>query len=199
MKVLLFLLITLFSFSPPKPNVGCLEMDIIILVDYSASVNGHEQFIADALDAFVYRFDLSENGIKISIALFNGVVYELSHLTTDKDALNYGINIIRSGNPYGNTNMVYALLNANTEIQNNGRKDVRKMIIMISDGMPQNIHYTLGITRQIKVENTDLQVCGIYIPSEGSNENTIIMMSDLYVSSSYGILVQTLEELDICF
>ena len=41
---------------------GCLKLDIILVADLSGSVYRYEYFVADAFDAFINRFELSETG-----------------------------------------------------------------------------------------------------------------------------------------
>lgn len=44
------LLLGLLIFFASTCNGQCLEMDIVILGDFSGSVGGHEQFVLDAID-----------------------------------------------------------------------------------------------------------------------------------------------------
>lgn len=197
MKILIFSLLWLFTI-PPSVN-GCLEIDIILIGDLSGSVDGNEYFVADAFDAFIDRFELSENTIRIGSAIFDDRIFILSELTHNRDKLLAGVNFMRNNKLGGSTNMFGAAQWVNYEFSNNGRSDTRKMLIIVSDGA---VNHPLGTKQSIEIlRKNNIEICGIYINTNSGNEDFMMNVSEpyCYVSTSYETLVMELEKLDICF
>jgi hypothetical protein len=196
--LIIHLIFWLLSFNAPDPN-GCLKVDIILIGDLSGSVEGHEEFVVDAFDSFVNRFELSEYGIKIGAIVFSTGAVKLSGLTHNKTELIQAINTMRDIDLGQQTFLYRALLKARNEFNANGRKDVTSIIIIVSDGNVYEAYNTANFIEYLRYyEKT--KICGIYIDDNDGIEEYMIFISDpdCYVSSSYNVLVQTLEQLDIC-
>jgi uncharacterized protein with von Willebrand factor type A (vWA) domain len=177
-------------------------MDIIILIDTSYSVQGYEQFIADAYEAFIERFDLSEEGIRIGAFLFNSQAYKISTLTSEKSKLMNGSEYLREYAADGSTNLLDALYKASSAFANDSRGGgVPKSLIIITDGLPSNMsQMSCEVTIfNMKRHHSDLSVYGIYIDNGYNGGDFLMDISDFYVSTSYQILVDELERLDMCF
>lgn len=200
MKLLILSLLLIFTPYTSKPNSGgCLKMDIIILADYSSSVYDNHNYVIEAVNEFVNRFNLSEDGIRIGVTVFNTEVYEISNLTSNSKELKEKISGLHEAKPSGTTNLYGALLNANFQLSNSNREYVDKMIIIISDGAPNLPSKTEEIIYNMRNHHNKLQFCSVFVDSGSASEDFMIRISDLYVSTRYATLVETLERLDICF
>ena len=195
MKTVFLGLFLLFS-SFKEEKQGCLQMDLILIADMSASVQEKEVFISNALIAFIKDFELSEEGVKIGIITFNERTYIISPLSKDKETLLNKASSIGGAN--FNTNFNNALLVAYRELNGeNSRKDYKKMIIIITDGDVENKDETKKIVQQLRNEN--ISICGIMIENIDSQEEFMnSICNGCYLKSDYKELVRQLLNLDIC-
>lgn len=194
-----FIAIVLLSISFQGKAQSCLQLDIMIVADLSASVQGNEQFIQQAMYSFVEQFELSEEGIKIGVLTFNESPTVLSLLSDDKASVLYSIKQMQSGS--STTNMTDAFFVAINELlSERGRRGFRKLIVIISDGIPDQPSEVKLISRQIQQAN--ITVCGVLI-EEGLNMKGDEFMNevsspDYYVKSDYKSLGDQIKKLDIC-
>jgi Mg-chelatase subunit ChlD len=182
-----------------ESNNGCLQIDIMLLGDFSQSVNGHEKFVSGAFNAFAKRFELSEDGVKIGAIIFDSDAILISPLTSDELFLH---NQLDSLTYYyeanGTTNMLGALHVAMDQFVDNGRVGYRKIIIVISDGQPDISSRVLELARQIKSLN--IGICGVLVlANNNSSEFMREVSSDFcYVETDYENLILELKKLEIC-
>lgn len=200
-----FLLIVLFIWTLAlatnscRAQGGCLQLDIVLIADLSGSVQGNEQFIQQAMYSFVNQFELSEEGIKIGVTTFNESPTMLSLLSDDKQSVLYSIKQMGLGE--STTNMTDAFFVAIEELMSDrGRKGYKKLIVLISDGIPDRPNETQLISEQIQQVN--VTVCGVLI-DEGRNTTgdefmRAVSSSQYYVKSDYKSLVDQIKKLDIC-
>ena len=194
--ILKLLISTLLLLATPRQ--GCLELDIILVADLSGSVYRNEYFVADAFDAFVDRFKLSETTIKVGVVVFNDHPMMLTGLTADKDKVRLAIDIIRRSSGNGTTNMVDAFYIAANELINGGRYGVKKVLIIVSDGKPNRRTAALETILQLRTIY-DLSVCGVWIGGDFGEVFMQNISSDYcYVVSDYRTLVKRLKRLDVC-
>lgn len=195
-----FLISLLFLFPNINNYSGCAKFDIIIINDMSGSVSNDEQrnFIADANEAFVNRFDLNGDLKKISIITFKNVGITEAPLTNNKSLLIKQINNIRNDNRGGGSNLLGGLQRANIEFTKRLRNDSHKIIIIISDGQ---VNYKPEVMEYIENNFTikGINIFSIYVIAESGDPNYLISISDYYAETNYNMLVKTLEEIDICF
>ncbi len=197
MKILLLLL---FSFTL---SAQCLKLDIVVVGDLSGSVYGHEPFIGDALQTFISRFDLSEETIKIGVIVFNHNTKVLTHLTSDKDILFQVSNRISNSLADGTTDMSGALMAASNEIEQNGRPGVMKIVILITDGMPDNEDDTKQTATNLK-QIMGTSIFGVYMRNgPGKTGGGDVFLESIssengYLESNYENLAEQLKKLDIC-
>lgn len=193
MKILLLLLT--FLVTTPQPD--CLKVDIILVGDFSGSVGGYEKFVTDAFTAFIDKFNLSEEGVKIGMVYFDESAYLISPLTNNKDTLR---NRFDNSNPIagGDTNLKDALMVSFNELTENGRQGYKRIIILISDGDAQDKEGAEIIARQVK--STGVMICGVLIVSGFSQNEYMKQVSSefCYVETSYENLIEELRKLDIC-
>lgn len=199
MIITLVLFAMMLSFAKMEENKrACLQMDIMLLGDFSDSVNGHESFIIDAFREFTNKFDLADDGIKIGAIAFGSDVKLVSPLTSDRTELTNGIDILVGNSPTGNTNLKDALILAYDQLIKNGRDDYRKMIIIISDGEPDYPNETLTIAYQIKGAN--IGICTVLILGDRISPETLRQLSsnDCYVETRYEELISEIKKLNVC-
>ena len=181
------------------PAQGCLQMDIMLIGDLSGSIDDNEYFVANAFAAFVSKFELSDNTVKIGTMVFEDEPILLSHLTSNKGQLLTSIDYIRNNDLSGTTRMGDAILVAWQEFTLYGRAGTRKMIILVSDGAVDESSNTYSIIQSMKTQ-TGIEICGIYVDTHSGKPGYMAKISEpyCYVSTSYDILVQELEKLDLC-
>lgn len=204
MKTLKIILFLFLLFQIKTLNSQCLQRDIMLVGDFSHSTNGYEDFIKEAFNAFIDRFDLSENTIKIGSIIFSDEAFLISKLSTDKEKLKSLVNTMDKKVMHGKTNIYDALSLSEIELSKNGRKNIKKIIIIISDG-DGNGPYFNYIPALVKIinDNPNIKICGILVDSESKNE---ILMKNIsfnrgencYYSTKYEFLVDLLSQLDIC-
>jgi len=203
MKTLLsiFLLIFLTS-AAPRPD-GCLQLDIMLVGDYSGSVMGSERFIADAFETFGSRFKISEQDIKVGIIIFSDNPSVLCPLTSDPFVLKNSLIVLRAtkADPDGMTHITDAMKEAANQLYSNGRHNVRKLIILVSDGLHNGEDGSNGlITTCLMIQKTGIIICTVVIEGDYHNQTLMETVANpgFYVASSYGTLVDQLKSLDVC-
>lgn len=190
-QLIKFVLVLLF---PVVSYSQCLKMDIMLLGDMSASVKGKEGFIADAFDVFISRFDLSNEGMRIGIVMFNDDIIIGSGLTVEKMRLYNTTNQIRKTEPDKQTAMAYALQET-FKMMTQDRFDVQKVIVLVSDGKPDSESNSLAVARKIR-SMPNCSIIGILTP--GGDEGVMKELSTLYMKSDYNALVGVMKQLDMC-
>jgi len=172
-------------------------MDLILVGDISGSVQGNERFISDAFVSFVDKFELSEEGIKIGIVLFNSNVYVINELSDNKEELMKSALSIRTLHADNNTFLSEGLISSLQEFSNNGRIGYRKMIVLVTDGAADDKVKSRQIVNQLNA--LGIEVCGILIAS-GSADPEFMKMTcgSCYVESDYENLTKELLKLDVC-
>ena len=178
----------------------CRQIDIILVVDMSGSVYRHEEFVVEAVDAFVNRFNLSNDGIRIGVIVFASEVDTkvVSAITGNKDILNSRLDYLRTLNANGTTALANALFITANEFIDSGRPNVHRVVVVLSDGEPDNVNYShLRALELMQIHN--VLMCGILIRTNGINENFMRLIApDCYVSVEYEELVTILKQLSIC-
>lgn len=191
MKTVIFiLLLGLF-----KPGDRCLEMDILLIGDMSGSVEGKEDFVIDAIEVFVESIETEENGIRIGVIAFNNVPSLVSPLYGNKQEIRD--NVEQYGwFAHGSTNMSLAFQIAYNELSRD-RQNVRKLIILISDGEATDKDDAENTVKELKMVNVG--ICCVLVRNDSSNPMFMKKISDgCYVESSYENLAYELLKMDIC-
>ncbi len=217
MKTLVLILVMgLCSLS--SNSVNCLKMDLVLLLDFSGSLDGEEEHghVISALNVFVEKFILGEDNVKISIIIFNDYPIFISHLSSNKKELQKSIDKIKYYAAKGNTNMKEALNVAYEELMFSEfyRENARKTIILISDGIPSEGENNMGETLKIseEIKSCGVNICGVWIPWNKENGyyyhsnktgkefmEKVISSSCFVVSKNYAELALAFEKLDPCF
>ena len=196
MKAVL-LLISLFLFKPT--DYGCAKLDIIILADMSQSVQGYEDYIREASETFINRFELSEDGIQIGLIVFNSRVTVLSSITDNKSELLRDIQYISIGTATSNTDLSAGLQSTMGEFLEHNRPNSGKIIIIISDGKPNDPNDALKKVNDAKLL-LNCTVFGILVKTLDSDGGYMESLSspNCYIETNYQMLADELNKLDIC-
>lgn len=198
----LILLILVFNVNTLKSQ--CLQRDIILIGDFSHSTIGYENFIKDAFNSFIDQFYLSENTIQIGVVIFSQDAFLISPLSFEKEKLKKLVSVMDQKTYVGKTNIFDALNVSYNELNNNGRENIKKNIILISDG-DANGPFVTDIPYLItEINNNPLfTICSILVDSKSKNEIFMKNISknnneNCYYSTKYDFLVEVLLRLDIC-
>lgn len=196
-KLFLSACILFAAFAASFCQSSCLQVDIMLVGDYSGSVDGHQEYVANAMWAFVDRFGLSEASVKIGIITFNSEVTLHTGLTTNKAKLQNIIVGLSTTVPSGTTNLKDALYESVNQLQY-GRK-VPKLLVIISDGVPDDREETAQLAGEVQ-KLIGATVCGIYVSAPGGEPGWLknICSDGCYSETSYETLAEELKKLDIC-
>lgn len=194
--LIMFIILNTHTENVHYNKTGCLNLDLILLGDVSASMVGKEQFIIDAFGSFVDKLDISENEIHVSLVLFSSTGKVVCKLTGDKVRLKEYIYTIESDQ--GGTMMTDGLYAAANELSTNGRKGYNKIIIVVSDGMVNDVSASLNLATQLKASG--IHLCAIVINAPNSDRDFMRSLSSefCYVESDYQSLAQQLKNLNLC-
>ena len=175
----LALIILLFI---PNPD-SCLNLDVVLLVDTSASVFNSQAFINDAISTFRKRFIGTE--VNVGIVTFNTTAGVRAHL---------GDTTTVSVFPCCSTNLLDGLRVATDELYGPyGRNGFRKMVILISDGDVDEREKCRQMIRLMKTMGI-----GIFGVQVGSVHDFMKDNCDVYVESDYEMLAEEMSKMDLC-
>lgn len=176
----------------------CLNMDIVILGDYSGSVHKSEQYVIDAFESFA-SITSEEKNIRVGLILFADEPEINIPLTKDLSTLLSASAPLREQNASGSTDINAAIEQAAILLysqQNNSRK----LIILISDGditdgaTPDQ---TIATARQLSI--LGVSICTVLIKNSSSHPEFMKEISSgCYVESSYENLSAELGKMDVC-
>lgn len=201
--VLVYMACTPLAFADPVSPKGCLEADIIFVLDTSSSVQGFETFIANALETFVEGVVLSPEGIKVGCVSFASVVNMSQRLTSDKEPLYTIVDSLRINKASGGTSMAPALTQANTyflESLHERGKEVLKVIICISDGELGDMGDSENWAHWLK--NQGIVIFSVNIDEKEAEGSEVLKRiasgPEYYVSTDYYSLTTVIQQMDIC-
>lgn len=188
MKFLFCFLLYFPSFSQ------CLQLDILLVGDNSNSVHGYESYIQNAFSSFASKFDLSEDEVKIGVIHFSSYVTLTCPLTSDKDKLATALSINQFSS--GQTNMMEAFYQCINEFMANGRFGYRKIVILISDGVPDNPEQVRVAAQQLR--SAGISIYGLLVSSSYSDSEFMESISTYYLKTNYESLSTEIKRLNIC-
>ncbi len=183
---------------------GCLEADIIFLLDFSGSVAGYEDFITDALKSFVLTTELSREGVQVGYVVFSSYLRQTVELTDLEPILLNFIGMLENMQADGGTSLVAALEKSQTYFSESEKirgKKVLQIIVCVSDGQFGDMHETIHTAHVLK--NNDVKIFCIQTATEYQADGMRILKQiatdeNYYFSSDYVSLTETIQRLDIC-
>lgn len=169
----------------------CAQLDVVICADLSGSIEGSEQFVIDAVNAFVQGLHISENAIRFSVVTFNDGATVNLPLSGEKKWLGY----VRA---QGGTQMAHALYTASNELFTNGRPGVLGVVILISDGQPNDLDAAKAAAANLKVGG--FHICTVGVDTGDADQQLLQELSSngCYTFADYKNLVRELKRLDMC-
>ena len=184
MKLLYILLLLMCNVTITDPQ--CLKLDLVLLVDVSGSVQGHEYFINNAVKEFITKFKNTDVNIgmitfadnaKIEFHLGDAPIYTITTSgTTDlSDAIDLGVVELFS---------------------DRARNGYRKMLLIISDGSPNDINGSKIKAQQSKT--IGIGIAGVLINAADSHPDYMKEISDVYVETNFELLSEELLKLNLC-
>lgn len=180
-----------------KCSGQCAKIDIIVLVDMSHSVKGHDGYIRNAVHSFADDLDLDEEGVRLGVITFNSYANIIHPLDANKEKLLQDIRYINDAMVYGTTLMDYAIKKATMEYEERGRVESGKILIIISDGNPNYEDAVIGEMTEIRnIYNPT--VFGIMIKSDEENEIFMKSIVDVYIETNFEMLVNEIKRLNLC-
>ena len=187
------LLISLFAF---LFNPGCKDVDIMLLADYSQSISGHEKWITNAMFSFVDHVDMNNGDVQIGSIAFNNDAEITGELTAQKKKALQGIEYMGNKVGMGVTNLSDALYKAVNEFSERGKEGRRKIVILISDGRPDNEQNVLVIAEQMRLMNVEIYT--ILVEANGSSPQFMQDISTKYYQSDYEGLAAAINNINLC-
>jgi uncharacterized protein with von Willebrand factor type A (vWA) domain len=195
-----YIIIILFLFLGSQVKAqGCLNANIILLVDMSDSEAGNEPILASAVYDFVSNMVIGKDRVRIGITMFNSITANLVPLSENKDSIITAIYKLSLMEVCCGTfalnateDAVYQLANADPAKYN--------IIIMLSDGDITDIQYLLDY---IETNNILSQIDIFAIQIGGSNRGTFNLClvtgnCNNVVVSKIDDLVAAFKKLDLC-
>lgn len=198
MKTIAVVLLTLLG----GDRVSCLQLDIVIVADFSSSVQGYEGYIFKAIHDFADSFQMDDEEVRIGVVAFNTEAYVPLQITgrrKDLDAFLTENNLFCTGT----TNMDAGLRTAYEQlgIAYEGladRSDSKKIIILISDGEADSPDKTFLVANDIKNGGVDIWGILIASPSARPAEMRLYSSPNKFVSTDYERLGEELNKLNFC-
>lgn len=194
-----YLIILIFTITTGYSQ--CLQLDILVVADLSGSTNNKHEHIINGLNAFVNRFDLAEDKVKISPVIFAKQNITLSRLSSNKQKLIQSIDSIGYYDIGQSTYMHDALVRGLHYFTMDARIDSQKIIVIVSDG---DVAYPAAVRKVINIAKSSYyyQIYSVYLyTTTGSKPQFMreIASEGGYLESSYELLFKALEALDMCF
>lgn len=193
MKTLILLFLLLWW----QPQPTCLKVDVLILADYSLSVEGHENYIRSAMQTFVSNLDM-EDGESVQVAAvgFNTDQFILTEPTFDKGKALAGVS--RIVNAQTATDLASALMVGSQLLFNNSSLERKRVIVLITDGEPDDKPKVQMIASQL--QSFQVTIWGVYINNTNGNSDFLKSLCSPggYLHTTYSELNQKIKQLDIC-
>jgi len=183
---------------------GCLEADIIFLLDYSGSVEGYEEFITSALKSFILSTEVSTDGVHVGYIVFSSNLRQIVPLVDDETELISFMSILENMQASGGTSLEPALIQAKEFFFTNTEKRgklVQQIIVCVSDGQFGDMQES--ITNAKSLHKKDVKIFCIQTASEYPQSGMGILKQiatdeNYYFYSDYVSLNETIKRLDIC-
>jgi len=176
----------------------CLQLDVVLVGDYSSSVAGHERFVLDAFAAFAERFTLAENGVRVGVVTFDSYGRTRLGLSGDRDSVRQALGGLRGERADGSgTDLVVGLVAAQ-QLLLADRPEARKLVVLVSDGAHNGAESPEEASELLQAQG--ILVAGVLV-RDGSSQTRLmdrISTPGMYVETRYENLVEALQKLDVC-
>ncbi|KAL0212400.1 hypothetical protein RCL1_006026 [Eukaryota sp. TZLM3-RCL] len=146
------------------------NLDVVLLFDGSGSVVPNRHHIQNFLSKAIEVFHVRDMFVHLSIIQFQIEATVEVCLTSSRCILNRAVDALDI--PGGLTSINAGLTAAYNEIQENGRKDSKKVIVLITDGEDEHDEY-FSMLSLIKRSNIEIFVVGV--PDDKGEINTAVL------------------------
>jgi Mg-chelatase subunit ChlD len=194
--ILIFQLLFISNSSFSQDN--CLNMDIMIVADYSGSMQEEKSYVIDGILAISERF-ANNDQVRVGVKLFSDDCYDMQPLTFDK--LSFSDSMSWQGG--GSTMMAIPLLRSMNDLIGD-RPDAHKVILILSDGDPTDRYETEDASLFIKqsgilIAVVHIETSSLYaMPSLGVPFLNSIASEGFTARTTYDRLAKTLIDFGIC-
>ena len=197
MKILVFLFF--INIQLMGQNNSCTQLDIILLGDFSSSVKDERPTIIKTYKQFVDNLNINKININVGIVLFGDNARTIINLSDNKIKIKNEVNKMDTVDLGMSTNLYSGLELSKQILENYGREGIKKFIILISDGDPNNEVNSMNKANEIKLNN--IKICGVYIENNVGSKEYMKEISSFqyYFESNYRVLIHTLNNLNFCF
>lgn len=161
---------------------SCLQLDVVLLVDTSASVFNSQGFINEAISGFRRRFIGTD--VHIAVITFDDRGEVRAHL---------GDTTFVAVFPHGSTNLEDGLRLAVNELYGLRGRDVGKIVVVISDGEVDERYACAARIRQVR--RMGVKFFGVQV---GGGNSFLQETCDVFMESDYEILASELKRMDVC-
>lgn len=165
--------------------------DIYMVLDVSGSmIEPPSKFIAakNAAQEFVNTLQLtSSSNFRVGLIVFETNVHTIIELTNDQTKLNNAISELQAG---GNTSMGEAIKEATEKLTKQGRADVKKTILLLSDGKSNE-----GISPTSAAKTAKTNDISIFSVGYGDEADTITLQLVSFLTGGQSYKAITGEEL----
>lgn len=186
------------------PRQNCLVADIVIATDWSGSIAGNEKFLVNALYYFIKTTYLSENGVRMGLVSFGTSAEIDARITADRSELENELSYMLSKKADGVTNLSDALRISMSELRSfdfggNARAHSKKILIIISDGEPDDRLGAIELAKEAKSEGIQIFTISVYGASRIDHECLRSLASEQsYFESNFFSLREVFDRLGIC-
>lgn len=125
----------------------------MFLVDESTTIEEEDfEKELDFVRSIIPKLAMEQSKVRAGLELFASTSRLISGITGDSKSLESSLNGLDQ--KFGNTRMVKALEMAMMELNKNERKNVSKILLFVTDGLPTDNEYEMKeVIRQVKSHN----------------------------------------------
>lgn len=143
-----------------------MPVDVVMLLDVSASMRPHIQRIADAAGSAVQVLKADD---RVAIMVFDRST-RVRMPFRGLEAVQMGLNdVLRQENFRGGTDITRGILDAAQLLRREGRKDARRAVVIVTDDQTERNRDEEGVTRALT--NADAVLMAIIAPDAMSSRN----------------------------
>lgn len=131
---------------------GCLCADIVILSDFSGSMNGSEGVVKESVETLIQSIPPEDYKIRFALVSFSDHVYTEVPLTSNHKELVKGVEEYESKSAVGvNTWVTLGLKRAyDVFVQNEQRRGCFRIVVIISDGYFDDAEEAIGMAKNMR-------------------------------------------------
>lgn len=206
-NLIIVILLTISSVSYAQES-KCVKANIVFVVDWSDSMDGHESSVAEVVNVLLDEIQLDNNGAKIGVILFSDQDQVWLNLSSDEEYVRDRVNQLSKMECYGDTylesssfQLLHAMLTVDIEIR---KEEVPTMIIIISDGGFTRPPVTFDQMEYFRIQNAkkiSFTIASLYVRTWNKWPENLEKVSDkkfAFDFEDYEYLIKEIKKLDFC-